>query len=76
MVQKAIKYGNSLAIVLPKEFTQEQGVEAGTLLETTVKDGRVTVCPVEVVPKLSSKDEGFVDRLYEKRKKVFDALAE
>ena len=76
MVQKVIKYGNSMAVILPKESTASAGIEVGSLVMTSVEGGRVIVQPVEVVPKLSPENQEFADRLYAKRRKVFDALAE
>ena len=76
MVQKVIKYGNSMAVVLPKEATTLAGIEVGSLVVTSVEGGRVIVQPVDVVPKLLPEDEKFVDSLYAKRRDVFDALAE
>ena len=76
MVQKVIKYGNSLAVILPKDSAASVGIEVGTLVETKVEGGRVVVQPVEVVPRLSPEDQSFVDRLYQKRRQVFEALGE
>ena len=76
MVQKVIKYGNSIAVVLPKDSAASIGIEVGTLVETTIEGGRVVVQPVEVVPKLTPENSEFVDRLYEKRRRVFEALGE
>ncbi len=76
MVQKVIKYGNSLAVILPKESAALVGIDVGSLVETTVEGGRVVVQPVEVVPKLTLESREFVDRLYEKRRRVFEALGE
>jgi len=76
MIQKVFKYGNSLAVILPKEFSAEAGVDAGSLVETAMNEGRVVIQPVEVVPKLAPENQEFVDRLYEKRRKVFKALGE
>ena len=76
MVQKVIKYGNSLAVILPKESAASVGIDVGTLVETTVEGGRVVVQPVEVVPKLTPENQDFVDRLYQKRRRVFEALGE
>jgi antitoxin component of MazEF toxin-antitoxin module len=75
MVQKVIKYGNSMAVILPKESTASAGIRVGSLVTTSVEGGRVIVQPVDVVPKLSTENQQFVDRLYAKRRKVFDELA-
>jgi antitoxin component of MazEF toxin-antitoxin module len=76
MVQKVVKYGNSLAVILPKDSAASVGIEAGTLVETTVEAGRVIVQPVEVVPKLTPENQALLDRLFEKRRRVFEALGE
>ncbi|HSW45613.1 MAG TPA: AbrB/MazE/SpoVT family DNA-binding domain-containing protein [Phycisphaerae bacterium] len=76
MVQKVIKYGNSLAVILPRESAASVGIDVGTLVETTVEGGRVVVQPVVVVPKLAPENQDFVDRLYKKRRRVFEALGE
>jgi len=76
MVQKVIKYGNSIAVILPRESAASAGIDVGTLVETTVEDGRIVVQPVEVVPKLTPGSQEFVDRLYQKRRRVFKALGE
>ncbi|NLX15220.1 MAG: AbrB/MazE/SpoVT family DNA-binding domain-containing protein [Phycisphaerales bacterium] len=76
MVQKVIKYGNSMAVILPKESADSAGLEIGSLVTTFVEGGRVIIQPVDVVPRLSPENQEFVDRLYEKRRKVFEALAE
>ncbi len=76
MVQKVIKYGNSIAIVLPRESAASVGIEVGTLVEARVEGGRVVVQAVEVVPKLTPENREFVDRLYEQRRRVFEALGE
>jgi antitoxin component of MazEF toxin-antitoxin module len=76
MVQKVVKYGNSMAVILPKEHAASSGIEVGSWVTTSVEGGRIIIQPVEVVPRLSPDDQDFVDRLYEKRRKVFDALGE
>jgi len=76
MIQKVIKYGNSLAVILPKDSAAALGIDVGTLVETRVENGRVVVQPVEVVPKLTAENRDFVDRLYQKRRRVFEALGE
>ena len=76
MVQKVIKYGNSIAVILPRESAASAGIDVGTLVETTLEDGRIVVQPVEVVPKLTPENQEFVDRLYQKRRRVFKALGE
>jgi antitoxin component of MazEF toxin-antitoxin module len=76
MVQKVVKYGNSIAVIVPKDAAAEAGIEVGTLVQATVEGGRLVVQPVEVVPKLSPENQAFLDRIYKQRQRVFKALGE
>lgn len=76
MIQKVIKYGNSLAVVLPKEIAAEVGLEAGDLVDTMVRDRHVEMYPVDMVHRISPADKEFVDALYQQREAVFKKLAE
>ena len=76
MVQKIVKYGNSHAVVIPAELSARHGLRAGSLVKIMEENGRLVLCPVEVVPKLSDDQQGFVRDLYERRRAVFKKLAE
>lgn len=76
MIQKTVKYGNSVAVVLPKELVARMNLEPGTQVSIEEQNGRVEISRVRVVPELSDKDKKFVEELYQKRRKVFEALAE
>lgn len=76
MVQKVIKYGNSQAVVIAADLAARYGLQAGSFVKIMEENGRLVLCPVEVVPKLSENDRARVDRLYKKRKRVFKKLAE
>ena len=39
------KWGNSLGLRIPKSFAEEAGVEAGSEVELSVKDGQLVVTP-------------------------------
>lgn len=39
------KWGNSLALRLPKRFAEEAGIGNETLVELTVRDGTIVVTP-------------------------------
>ena len=41
------KWGNSLAIRIPKAFADEVGLSAESLIELTVTDGQLTLAPVK-----------------------------
>ncbi|MGH9940992.1 MAG: AbrB/MazE/SpoVT family DNA-binding domain-containing protein [Pyrinomonadaceae bacterium] len=42
------KWGNSLALRIPKSFAVESGVEQGSVVEVTLDEGRIVVEPVAV----------------------------
>jgi len=43
---KVQKWGNSLALRIPKSCALDSHIEAGTLVEVTVRDGELVVVPV------------------------------
>ena len=43
---KIQKWGNSLGLRIPKSFAAETGIEAGSDVELSVKDGQLTVRPI------------------------------
>jgi len=40
------KWGNSLGLRIPKSFAAETGIEAGSDVELSVKNGQLTVRPI------------------------------
>lgn len=40
------KWGNSLAVRIPKAFTADAGLEAGDQVEITLEGGRIVITPV------------------------------
>jgi antitoxin MazE len=40
------KWGNSLALRIPRAFAEDADVSDGSLVDLTVKDGRLVVAPV------------------------------
>ena len=76
MVQKLVKYGNSVAVVLPAELARALGLAAGAFVKVERDDAQVLIRPVAVVPLLGSRDRKFANNLYRKRKKVFKQLAD
>ena len=41
------KWGNSLAVRIPKAFADEVGLAAESIIELTVTDGQLTLTPVK-----------------------------
>jgi antitoxin MazE len=46
MITKVQKWGNSLAVRLPKAFTQSTKIENGSFVEITVVEGQLVINPV------------------------------
>jgi len=42
------KWGNSLALRIPKPFAVDAGVEAGTVVDVSLSEGRLIAAPVRV----------------------------
>jgi len=42
------KWGNSLALRIPKPFAVDAGVEEGTVVDVSVSEGRLIAAPVRV----------------------------
>jgi antitoxin MazE len=42
------KWGNSLALRIPKPFAADAGVEEGTVVDVSVSEGRLVAAPVRV----------------------------
>jgi antitoxin MazE len=42
------KWGNSLAVRIPKAFAEDVGVRAGSVVEVSVADGRLVAEPVRL----------------------------
>ena len=40
------KWGNSLALRIPKPFAEDAGVRAGTTVQLTVSEGRLLAAPI------------------------------
>lgn len=46
MLSRISKWGNSLAIRIPRAFGAELGLKTGSEVEMTVEDGRIIISPV------------------------------
>ena len=48
MVVKIQKWGNSLALRIPKAFTREINIEDGSKVNLVLKDGKLMIIPMEL----------------------------
>lgn len=44
------KWGNSLALRIPKPFAEDVGVSEGTIVEVSVSEGRLVAVPITAPP--------------------------
>lgn len=75
-LQKIFQHGDELALTLPRQIAERAAVSVDTLVQMSICDGGILLQPVAIVPKLSKRDEEFVDDLYRRRQRVFEALGE
>jgi antitoxin MazE len=54
MRTKVQKWGNSLAVRIPKPFAQDTGLAADTIVDLVVRDHSVVVTPVGRQPSLAA----------------------
>ena len=50
MITRIQKWGNSLALRIPKAFAREIGLEQGASVEISLRQGKVVLEPVEALP--------------------------
>ncbi len=50
MLTKIQKWGNSLALRIPKAFADETGIENDTPVEIRIVDGEIHIVPIREVP--------------------------
>jgi antitoxin MazE len=51
---KVQKWGNSLALRIPKSFAEEARVKYGSEVDLQVKDGTLVISPIKEIPSLKS----------------------
>lgn len=61
MKSRVQKWGNSLAVRIPKSFAQEAHLSANAAVELTVADGALTVRPIVESPTLADLVRGITD---------------
>lgn len=47
MITKVQKWGNSIALRIPKAFAEEMQIAPETTVELTMEDGKLVIAPVE-----------------------------
>ena len=49
MKTKVQKWGNSLAVRIPRPFAEETGLENGSSIELSLEEGRLILSPISVI---------------------------
>lgn len=75
-IQKLVHRGNSYYLKVSPAMLRLLGIGESDNLNVTVESGRITVQPVETIPKISQADQEFVDRTYAKYEPAFKAWTE
>ena len=75
-IQEVFRNGEELAVNLPRELVESASLSVGSLVQASTAGGVIVLRPVEVIPKLTNEDQQFVDELFQRRRSVFEALAE
>ena len=52
------KWGNSLALRIPKSFAVETNISQNSMVELTVENGQINLKPIETEPTLEEMLEG------------------
>ncbi len=75
-VQKVIRHGNSLAVVLSREDAEELGLEVGSLVGIERTMDHLVLRPVTAVPALSKARRAQLDAITERFRPALKKLAE
>jgi antitoxin component of MazEF toxin-antitoxin module len=76
MVKHLKKVGNSNAITLDKALMELVGLEEGSAVKISVRDGSILLTPVNPKPVDPKRFEACLDRVVRERRKVLQRLAQ
>ena len=74
-IQKLARRGNSYYLKVSPAMMKLLGIDQDDNLSVTVEDGRMTVQPVEAIPRISAENKEFADRIYTEYEEAFKAWA-
>lgn len=74
-IQKLARRGNSYYLKVSPAMMKLLGIDQDDNLSVTVENGRMTVQPVDAIPRISTEDREFVDRTYAEYEEAFRAWA-
>ena len=74
-IQKLARRGNSYYLKVSPAMMKLLGIDQDDNLSVTVENGRMTVQPVDAIPRISPEDKKFVDKTYAEYEEAFKAWA-
>ncbi len=74
-IQKLARRGNSYYLKVSPAMMKLLGIDQDDNLSITVEDGRMTVQPVDAIPRISTENKEFADRIYAEYEEAFQAWA-
>lgn len=78
IIKSILKVGNSLGVLLPKEFVKEHGLEAGDKIAITQQNGVITYSPnIQTKPqnKITAEFNKWLESAMVEDKEILDELA-
>ena len=75
-IQKLARRGNSYYLKISPAMMKLLGIDQDDNLSVTVENGKMTVQPVDAIPRISTEDKKFVDQTYAEYEEAFKAWAE
>ena len=74
-IQKLVRRGNSYYLKVSPAMMKLLGIDQDDNLSVTVENGRMTVQPVDAIPRISTEDKKLVDETYAEYEEAFKAWA-
>ncbi len=74
-IQKLVRRGNSYYLKISPAMMKSLGIDSEANLSIAIEDGRMTVLPVDAVPRISKENKEFADRIYAEYEEAFKAWA-
>ena len=75
MIVKIRKTGNSLALTIPQEISNQLNLKEGNLVDVNVDSGKFVVNKVDVIPALNPEIESIAEKGIERFRHDLDILA-
>ncbi len=76
MIQKVIRHGNSMAVVIPKDIARQLGLETGSLVNLERDNERILIRPMIAVPAITPDRRRQLDEITERFRPALTKLAE